>query len=203
MLIINDMKTYNDRKKKKAFLGALIGAGISLVGNAVGGAISAKKQKAAQKQELANQRAIAELQKSAQKEQAGIQTAQNLTNYYADSYNREQEFMNRFKQYKCGGRKKAKWGTNDTVSTINVVGDAASGIIGSIMQPKQQNTSSIVALENPELIYGQKVGNFSPTKQQNTAVYAGEVTANNQPFSSIQYLTKMNKSFRCGGRKRR
>lgn len=119
----------NKVSRDKAFLGAIIGAGASLLGSAVNGIISARKQKKALKRQQAQQT-----------EQAGYQTASAMTSAYAnqdyvDEYNKKITLknggkidMNSYsdriktaKKFACGGkRRKASLGVGiDVADTYN------------------------------------------------------------------------------------
>lgn len=119
----------NKVSRDKAFLGAIIGAGASLLGSAVSGIISSRKQKKALKRQQAQQT-----------EQAGYQTANAMTSGYAnqeyvDEYNKKITLknggkidMNSYndriktaKKFACGGkRRKASLGVGiDTTDTYN------------------------------------------------------------------------------------
>lgn len=119
----------NKVSRDKAFLGAIIGAGASLLGSAVNGIISARKQKKALKRQQAQQT-----------EQAGYQTASAMTSAYAnqdyvDEYNKKITLKNggkidmngyndrikTAKKFACGGkRRKASFGVGiDVADTYN------------------------------------------------------------------------------------
>ena len=104
----------NKVSRDKAFLGAIIGAGASLLGSAVSGIISSRKQKKALKRQQAQQT-----------EQAGYQTASAMTSGYAnqeyvDEYNKKITLknggkidMNSYndriktaKKFACGGKRR-------------------------------------------------------------------------------------------------
>lgn len=137
-------------KRDKAFLGAIIGAVAGLAGSAIGGSISNNKAKA---QLRAQQRA--------QNKQDTLAMAQNLSasygnQEYVDEFNKRITFKNGgkmkrrkcsagnkvsiAKRFACGGRKKAKWGANDTSALIS----SLSGGLGNIISASMSGNTGIV-----------------------------------------------------------
>ena len=94
------LDNYLNRPRRKAWIGAAIGAAAS-IGSAIFGA---SQQRKAQQKQLA-------LQRNAQAREAGIQSAMNLTQAYANYDELDEEFRNRFFRY--GGRRKAEAGTEE------------------------------------------------------------------------------------------
>ena len=94
------LNNYLNRPRRKAWIGAAIGAAAS-IGSAIFGA---SQQRKAQQKQLA-------LQRNTQAREAGIQSAMNLTQAYANYDELDEEFRNRFFRY--GGRRKAEAGTEE------------------------------------------------------------------------------------------
>ena len=97
------MNNYLNRPRRKAWIGAAIGAAVG-IGSAIFGA---SKQKKAQEQQYA-------LQRNMESRNTGLTSAANLTQAYANADELDKEFRNRFMRY--GGRKKAAWGAEDTAA---------------------------------------------------------------------------------------
>lgn len=130
-------------KRDKAWAGALIGTGISLLGSIGGSLIGANaSKKAADKQAALQQELWAKNQTSQNKKDA-LEQARNLTSVYSnqeyvDEYRDKLSFRNggnyhdrmKFvKRFKCGGRRKAEGGTQfDWSSIIDGVSTAASAL---------------------------------------------------------------------------
>lgn len=120
---------YLNRPRRKAWIGAAIGAAVS-IGSAIFGA---SKQKKAQEQQLA-------LQRNTEARNVGVQGATNLTQAFSNYDELDKEFQSRFKRY--GGRQKAeggiKWTEGDTSALIGSLGSAGSNIatamIGNAVQ---------------------------------------------------------------------
>lgn len=164
------MNKYNDRRKRrKAFLGAIISA-VAAIGSAVASGIAANKR--AKAQQNANQ-----LQNEAQLKQnqlieqtanrnAGIQTAANLTQSYNNAPELEQEFKDKFLRY--GGRvktkrRKAALGTSDISSIGNAVAGLTSagfGIANAVQASKYLPVSAGQAIiqARPNSYSGRQVG---------------------------------------------
>lgn len=188
---------YFARPRKKAWIGAAISAGVGL-GSSIFGAI--QQRKAQQKQ--------FNLQQNTQAHQAGLQSAANLTQAYANYDELEKEFQNRFLRY--GGRRKAelgteepketkveeppkvdvgggngyKWSSNDTSDIISGVGSAVGNIASSLINNNVNRSSRI----------------FTPIKV-NTASSNNEAVYDSAARSSfLNDYYKIN-TMRCGGRK--
>lgn len=192
---------YKDRDK--AFLGALIAGGISLA-SAIGGAIANKKAKDnAEEAELEAQKEIALQKSNAQKIAAGNQTAASLTNAYADAYQNEQNFRNRF--YKMGGRRKCGLGLSaESINSIIKNTASSLGNLASTGIMNSGNNTSIsaeIARQFPELQYGEQVLKFNNNKANNTATYLNQ-PANQQFSSPVLNSVLTSRKFRCGGRRR-
>lgn len=121
-MITND---YFKRPRKKAWIGAAIGAAVG-IGSAIFGA---SKQKKAQEEQF-------RLQQTMEARNVGLTSAANLTQAYANSDELNKEFRNRF--LRCGGRRKAAWGAEDTTALINSLGNAGSNIATNIIGKAQQ-----------------------------------------------------------------
>lgn len=109
MLILNHnimLNTYLNRPRKKAWIGAAIGAGVGIMS----GIFGANQQRKAQQKQF-------NLQRNAQAREAGLQSAVNLTQAFANYDELDKEFQDRFFLY--GGRKKAELGTEEENKTDN------------------------------------------------------------------------------------
>lgn len=172
-MITND---YFKRPRKKAWIGAAIGAAAS-IGSSIFGAIQQRK---------AQQRQF-NLQQNTQAREVGLQSAANLTQAYANYDELDKEFQNRFLRY--GGRRKAelgteentevktseietggdgyKWSNNDTSSIISGIGSAVGNIAGSIIENNVNRSSRVF---NPIKI--------NPVNRNNEAVYDSAARSN-------------------------
>ena len=167
------MKNYNDRLRKKAFLGAVIGAVGSIAGSAIS---SASRRKQAERE--------ARMQNFLNAQQVGVENAMNLTNAYNNYDTLNKEFKDRF--YKYGGcRKKAKWGVIDTQSTISGIGSMFNNIIDSSFTPKTNTVNNVPLSVKP--IVGSNTN----------AVYN---SANKQNMLNDYYYKQL---FKYGGRRHR
>lgn len=128
------LQNYLNRPRKKAWIGAAIGAAVG-IGSAIFGA---SKQKKMQEQQYAMQRATEE-------RNTGLTSAANLTQAYANSDELDKEFRSRF--MRMGGRKKCAWGAEDTTALINGLGSAGSSIATSIIGQAQQRANYINAIK--------------------------------------------------------
>ena len=122
------LNNYLNRPRKKAWIGAAIGAAVG-IGSSIFGA---SQQRKAQQKQLA-------LQRNTQAREAGVQSAMNLTHAYANYDELDEEFRNRF--MRMGGRKKCAWGAEDTTALINGLGSAGSNIATSIIGQAQQKAA--------------------------------------------------------------
>ena len=121
------LNNYFNRPRRKAWVGAAIGAAVG-IGSAIFGA---SRQKRLQEQQYAMQRA-------AEARNTGLTSAANLTQAYANVDELDKEFKSRF--MRMGGRKKCAWGAEDTVALINSLGSAGSNIATSLVGQAQQKT---------------------------------------------------------------
>lgn len=147
------LNNYLNRPRKKAWIGAAIGAAVG-IGSAI---FSASKQKKAQEQQYA-------LQRNMQLRNTGLTSAANLTQAYANADELDEEFRNRFLRY--GGRRKAAWGAEDTTALINSLGSAGSNIATSMIGQAQQRANYINAI-NPLI-----------SKKEDEAVYDSAARSN-------------------------
>lgn len=136
-------------KRDKAFLGSVI----SSVAGIAGGLIQSSAAKRQQRR-----------QQIAENRRATYEAANNLSAGYAnqeyvDDFEKKVTFknggktkhksqytdrINTAKKFKCGGRKKAEWGKEDTISAVESAGNLANAIIGANTDTtiKQGNTIS-------------------------------------------------------------
>ena len=119
------LNNYFNRPRKKAWIGAAIGAAVG-IGSAIFGA---SRQKKAQEQQYA-------MQRNTELRNTGLTSAANLTQAYANADELDKEFRSRF--MRMGGRKKCAWGAEDTTALINGLGSAGSSIVSSIIGNAQQ-----------------------------------------------------------------
>ena len=122
------LNNYFNRPRKKAWIGAAIGAAVG-IGSAIFGA---SKQKKAQEQQM-------RLQRNMESRNTSLTSAANLTQAYANADELDREFRNRF--MRMGGRKKCAWGAEDTTALINSLGSAGSSIATSIIGNAQQKAA--------------------------------------------------------------
>ena len=173
------LNNYLNRPRKKAWVGAAIGAAVS-IGSSIFGAISQKK--AQQKQMM--------LQRNTELRNTGLTSASNLTKTFANADELDEEFRNRF--LRCGGRRKAedgggfKWSSSDTDALISGLGSAGSSFATSLIGQAQQRANYINAI-NP----------LMNDKKDNEAVYDSAARSN---FLNNYYRTS---ALRMGGRSRR
>lgn len=173
------INNYINKNRRKAWLGAAIGAVVG-VGSSIFGAV---KQKEAQAQQYA-------LQRNAELRNTGLTSAVNLTRAYANTNELDKEFRDRFLRY--GGRRKAedgggfKWSSSDTDALISGLGSAGSSLATSFIGQASQRANYINAI-NPATI----------DKKDNNVVY--DSAARNEMLNNY-YRTAM---LRAGGCRRR
>ena len=129
------VNNYLTRPRRKAWLGAAIGAVLG-IGSSIFGAA---KQKEAEKQQQ-------RLQRNTELRNTGLTSAANLTQAFSNANELDEEFKSRF--YKCGGRKKAEWGAEDTISLITGLGSTGSSIATNIIGHESQKANYVNAI-NP------------------------------------------------------
>lgn len=123
-------------RRDKAFLGAAIGAVAGIAGGLIQGAAAKRQQR---RQQIAEN-------KRATYEAANNLSAAYANQEYVDDFEKKVTFknggktkrksqytdrINTAKKFKCGGRKKAEWGKEDTANAIGSAGSLANAIIGS------------------------------------------------------------------------
>lgn len=117
------MKKVYKNNRKKAFWGAIIGAGVSALSNIIGGVINSNAQRTASEAQLKAQERLLKRQENLNED------SQRLQSEIAEQANQGIYDELRQKYYKCGGkvkvRKKAEWGTEDTSSLL-------SGLLGGL-----------------------------------------------------------------------
>lgn len=165
------LNNYFNRPRKKAWIGTAISAAIG-IGSTIFGA---SKQKKAQEQQYAMQRA-------AEARNTGLTSAANLTQAYANADELDREFKSRF--MKMGGRKKCAWGAEDTTALISSLGNAGSSIATSIIGQAQQKAAY--------------PGAIKPITNDRKDDVAYDSAARSE-FLNNYYRTSM---MRCGGRRR-
>ena len=165
------VNNYLTRPRRKAWIGAAISAAVG-IGSAMFGA---SKQKKAQEQQYAMQRA-------AEARNTGLTSAANLTQAYANADELDKEFKSRF--MKMGGRKKCAWGAEDTTALISSLGNAGSNIATSIIGNAQQKAA-----------YPGAIKPITNDKKDDVAYDS----AARSEFLNNYYRTS---TMRCGGRRR-
>lgn len=208
------LNNYFNRPRKKAWIGAAIGAAVG-IGSAIFGA---SQQKKAQEQQF-------RLQRNTELRNTGLTSATNLTKTFANADELDEEFRNRF--LRCGGRRKAlfgdyipnyaaptvesyayklggrkrfegggdtnststsssgwKWSSSDTDALIGGLGSAGSSFATALVGQAQQRANYINAI-NPLI----------SDKKDNEAVYDSAARSN---FLNNYYRTA---ALRMGGRR--
>ena len=201
------LNNYLNRPRKKAWIGAAIGAAAS-IGSAIFGA---SQQRKAQQKQLA-------LQRNTQAREAGIQSAMNLTQAYANYDELDEEFRNRFLRY--GGRRKAEAGTeektddnssSDSNSSSDNSGSSSGGGFSFDYEWSNQDTNDIISG------VGSAVGDIASNLIRNNVSRSGEtftpikvngrkVGSNNAVYDSAarsQFLNNYYKTatMRMGGKR--
>ena len=173
------LQNYLNRPRKKAWIGAAIGAAVG-IGSAIFGA---SQQKKAQEQQF-------RLQRNMELRNAGLTSSANLNRVFANADELDEEFRNRF--LRCGGRRKAedgggfKWSSSDTDALIGGLGSAGSSFATALVGQAQQRANYINAI-NPLI----------SDKKDNESVYD---SAARSSFLDNYYRTN---ALRCGGVKSR
>lgn len=169
------LNNYLNRPRKKAWIGAAISAAVG-IGSSIFGA---SRQKKAQEQQF-------RLQRNMELRNAGLTSAANLNQTFANANELDEEFKNRF--LRCGGRRKAedgggfKWSSSDTDALISGLGDAGSNFATALVGQAQQKANYVNAI-NP----------LMSDKKDNEAVYDSAARSN---FLDNYYRTA---ALRCGG----
>lgn len=182
----------NYTKRRKAFLGTLIGTGINVASSIIG----ASAQRRNQEKQYA-------LQRAAEHRNAAFNNASNLTKAYANVNELDNEFQNRFLSY--GGRRKAnvgietdvetntetnnstgyEWTNNDTSNLISSGLSSIDNLVGGLIKNKVQRPITTTTI-NPI-----NVGS------NNKAVYDSAARSN---FLNNYYRTA---TLRMGGKHKR
>lgn len=177
------MNNYLNRPRRKAWIGAAIGAAVS-IGSSI---FAASKQKKAQEQQYV-------LQRNTQYRNTGLTSASNMTQAFSNANELDEEFKNRF--LRCGGRRKfenggsassgLKWSSSDTDALISGLGSAGSNLATSLVGQAQQQG-----------IYPNAIKPLTSNEKDNDAVYDSAARSN---FLDNYYRTS---NFRCGGNRMR
>lgn len=115
------MRKVKRNQRNKAFLGALIGAGVSLIGNTIGSIIGANAQKKQQRE-----------QERQQIEQNNLTTAANLANAINGSQDVVDSYYDRVTLMPLGGKRRiGAWGTQDTNDVISGVSSGIGSVVKS------------------------------------------------------------------------
>ena len=150
--------TYKNRKRRKAFIGALIGAVAGLAGSAISSAVSNNKQKAAQEEAEREQELYNDYQQD-------VQAANNLNVNAESARDYRRAFRNQF--MRCGGKRKADFGT-ELLAALPGITSGASSVITSTMS----NPAAAVGLSGAANIAAGLIGNRVQNKlaqRQNAA----------------------------------
>lgn len=143
------LNNYLNRPRRKAWIGAAIGAAVGIGSTLFG----ASKQKKAQEEQF-------KLQQAMEARNTGLTSAANMTQAYANADELAKEFRSRF--MRMGGRKKCEgggWTSADTESLINSLGSAGSNLATSIVGKAQQNAiypsavKPIVSTDKTDAVY--------------------------------------------------
>lgn len=185
------------QKRKKGFLGALIGSGVSLIGGIASSFISKNAQeKAAKRQQIAQNRADT------------YEMANNLSNAYAnqdyvDDFQKKVIFRNggikqyndrvkHNKRFACGGRKKAAWGANDTSALITAAGNTFSNLASTAIS---SSAKTDVTKQAPMIANAPK-----------TEIKTTDYQELNHPNSNDNYvlanILNNPRMFKCGGKRK-
>lgn len=117
------MRKVKRNQRNKAFLGSLIGAGVSLIGNTIGSIIGANAQKKQQRE-----------QERQQIEQNNLTTAANLANAINGSQDVVDSYYDRVTLMPLGGKRKlGAWGTQDTNDVISGVSSGIGSVVKSVI----------------------------------------------------------------------
>lgn len=181
------MITYKDRKRNKAFIGAIIGAAATVAGGIIKGQQEKKAQQKAQEE---------------QNHKEALQNAQALTASYAN-----QDYIDQYKNkfnFKCGGRHKAAvgslWeGSNTEIpSIINGTSSLLSSVTGTpqINAPIDQTLNTVNNINT-----NRKIANDAQYNKEmrgkmniNTNAQTNAITTNQRN----QFVDR----YKCGGRKK-
>lgn len=151
------LNNYFNRPRKKAWVGAAIGAAVG-IGSTIFGAI---RQKKAQEQQYA-------LQQNTQYRNTGLTSAANMTQSFANVDELDKEFRNRF--MRMGGRRRFEgggWTIADIDALISGLGSAGSNIATSLVGQAQQQG-----------IYPNAFKPVVSSKKDNEAVYDSAARSN-------------------------
>lgn len=164
------------QERNKAFLGALIGAGVSLIGGLASSLIGANSQKKAQQR-----------QEALQNEQNNYATAANLAESINSSQGVTDDYYDRITLKKCGGRTKAEGGGNfDWGSVINGASSALQSIGSAAIQSSTQN--NVVNMRR-----------VAPQFKNKTRIARDSYVDRDNLYDRVQLLPIM----KCGGRRRK
>ena len=165
------LNNYLNRPRRKAWIGAAIGAAVGIGSTLFG----ASQQKKAQEEQY-------RLQQSMEARNTGLTSAANMTQAYANADELAKEFRSQFKR--MGGRKKCEgggWTNNDTEALISSLGSAGYNLATAFVGRAQQNG-----------IYPSAVKPVV-SNNENTAVY--DSAARSQMLNDYYRVS----SLRCGG----
>lgn len=184
---------YKDRKRHKAWLGAIIGGVLGIGSSIASGVIGNNKQKTAE-EEAKKEQERAEQYKTT----AGI--ANSINEQLATKRDYQESFRNQY--YRLGGRCKKKCGGKTKADLGTEIGAAISGASGGI--------SSLVTALTSNPSYGQaaaSVGNFvqgTINARDKEKLTDRQIAANKA--NDINTLLAMRyggrKKCRCGGKKK-
>lgn len=180
-------KRYN---RDKAFLGALIGAGISLVGTGISSIMnknsSNKQLKEQQRQQNKNDTlAMAQNLSAGYLDQDYIDDFKNKVTFKNGGVMKNNKYGDRIKRnktFKCGDRKKASIGINFTNEDISSIINSASGAASNVL--------------------GSAINSSSDTVVRQGNMYKSVPKTEIKSPDYIVVADRNNSLFRCGGRKK-
>ncbi len=167
--------------RKKAFWGALIGAGVSAIGNIINSVINSNKQQDIAMQNYKQQKELMD--------KLDAQNKQNAENEYYNKINSNINVYDDFKKSllaaKMGGkfkkcRKKAEWGASDTGNLISSILGVGSNITSNIIDANAQLKNNELALAAAGRIgkqYNYVTPNFNNIREtinERNSIYNGQ-----------------------------
>lgn len=180
-------KRYN---RDKAFLGALIGGGISILGTGISSImnkVSSNKQlREQQRQQNKNDTlAMAQNLSAGYSDQDYIDDFKNKVTFKNGGVMKNNKYGDRIKRnkiFKCGGRKKASIGINFTNEDISSIINSASGAASNVL--------------------GSTINSFDDTVVRQGNMYKSVPKTEIKSPDYIVVADRNNSLFRCGGRKK-
>lgn len=182
------MKQYEDRRRHKAFIGAIVGAAASIAG----GIISGNKKKKAQ------ERAQAEAQ-AAQNHKDAIQNAQALTSSYANQDYVDQYYDKFTLKYGGRARRKASFGT-EFIQALPGLSNLAGAVTGVEGMGQLGTTISQGLAANQQTNENKRIAQEAERRKQFNNIQVNSDNIINSMINN-QRNNFINK-YKCGGRKK-